>query len=178
MQAPRRAGPQLPSIRTLHPYLPPPPPIPAPDVSSGPQYSPVTPNPAPSYANPNPPSSYAGSDPDADTLELGAEQDRRDAVVDGSGEPPKKKRRRQALSCTECKRRKIRCDRTQPCAPCVRRGDQEKCQWHVVEPVYPAVCCFSHMDFIHPGDNRLTCYLFQDRKIRSPRRTRCPLCTR
>lgn len=48
--------------------------------------------------------------------------------------PPKKKRRRQALSCTECKRRKIKCDRQQPCAPCTRRGEQSKCQWHVVEP--------------------------------------------
>ncbi|KAJ3838548.1 hypothetical protein F5878DRAFT_562243, partial [Lentinula raphanica] len=49
--------------------------------------------------------------------------------------PPKKKRRRQALSCTECKRRKIKCDRNQPCAPCTRRGEQAKCQWHVVEPI-------------------------------------------
>ncbi|TFK32140.1 hypothetical protein BDQ12DRAFT_526723 [Crucibulum laeve] len=38
-------------------------------------------------------------------------------AVDSDGEefdqhgPPKKKRRRQALSCTECKRRKIKCDR-------------------------------------------------------------------
>ncbi|KAJ6617861.1 hypothetical protein B0H10DRAFT_2434258 [Mycena sp. CBHHK59/15] len=50
------------------------------------------------------------------------------------GQAPKKRRRRQPLSCTECKRRKIRCDRNQPCAPCVRRGDQPKCQWHVIEP--------------------------------------------
>ncbi|TFK66670.1 hypothetical protein BDN72DRAFT_132692 [Pluteus cervinus] len=49
--------------------------------------------------------------------------------------PPKKKRRRQALSCTECKRRKIKCDRAQPCAPCTRRGEQSKCQWHIVEPI-------------------------------------------
>ncbi|KAJ3737012.1 hypothetical protein DFJ43DRAFT_393364 [Lentinula guzmanii] len=54
--------------------------------------------------------------------------------VDSQG-PPKKKRRRQALSCTECKRRKIKCDRNQPCAPCTRRGEQAKCQWHVVEHV-------------------------------------------
>ncbi|KAI5118748.1 hypothetical protein M0805_008148 [Coniferiporia weirii] len=49
--------------------------------------------------------------------------------------PPKKKRRRQALSCTECKRRKIKCDRTHPCGPCSRRHEPDKCQWHVVEPV-------------------------------------------
>ncbi|KAF9444087.1 hypothetical protein P691DRAFT_678266, partial [Macrolepiota fuliginosa MF-IS2] len=35
----------------------------------------------------------------------------------------------------ECKRRKIKCDRSQPCAPCTRRGEQAKCQWHVVEPI-------------------------------------------
>ncbi|KAI0693337.1 hypothetical protein BC835DRAFT_1083227 [Cytidiella melzeri] len=49
--------------------------------------------------------------------------------------PPKKKRRRQALSCTECKRRKIKCDRAQPCGPCSRRGEQNKCQWHIIEPM-------------------------------------------
>ncbi|KAJ3790266.1 hypothetical protein GGU10DRAFT_178810 [Lentinula aff. detonsa] len=37
--------------------------------------------------------------------------------------------------CKECKRRKIKCDRNQPCAPCTRRGEQAKCQWHVVEHV-------------------------------------------
>ncbi|KAK7436047.1 hypothetical protein VKT23_018534 [Stygiomarasmius scandens] len=50
-------------------------------------------------------------------------------------QPNKKKRRRQALSCTECKRRKIKCDRNQPCSPCTRRGEQAKCQWHVVESI-------------------------------------------
>ncbi|KAJ6584231.1 hypothetical protein B0H10DRAFT_870966 [Mycena sp. CBHHK59/15] len=53
---------------------------------------------------------------------------------DNDGQPPKKRRFRQPLSCTECKRRKIRCDRNQPCTPCVRRGDQAKCQWYVIEP--------------------------------------------
>ncbi|PCH37929.1 hypothetical protein WOLCODRAFT_142321 [Wolfiporia cocos MD-104 SS10] len=59
-----------------------------------------------------------------------------DSDADGdSQEPPKKKRRRQALSCTECKRRKIKCDRAQPCGPCVRRGEHSKCQWHIIEPM-------------------------------------------
>lgn len=49
--------------------------------------------------------------------------------------PAKKKRRRQALSCNECKRRKIKCDRAQPCGPCTRRGEQSKCQWRTLEPV-------------------------------------------
>jgi hypothetical protein len=35
----------------------------------------------------------------------------------------------------ECKRRKIKCDRAQPCGPCTRRNEQAKCQWHIVEPI-------------------------------------------
>ncbi|KAJ3750147.1 hypothetical protein DFH05DRAFT_1455237 [Lentinula detonsa] len=88
----------LPSIRQLHPYLPP---------SGASRFETDT------YGN-------AGDSENED--------------VDPQG-PPKKKRRRQALSCTECKRRKIKCDRNQPCAPCTRRGEQAKCQWHVVEHV-------------------------------------------
>lgn len=59
----------------------------------------------------------------------------RGGAGNGSEQPPKKKRRRQALSCTECKRRKIKCDRVQPCTPCKRRGEGDRCHWHVLEPV-------------------------------------------
>ncbi|KAF8128498.1 hypothetical protein K438DRAFT_908040 [Mycena galopus ATCC 62051] len=118
----RPAGQQLPSIRTLHPYLPPPAAVnPGPPTSTS-NYMQQTQSHA-GGGDRYPASSYAGSEGDGDE---------RDAA--GDNEPPKKKRRRQALSCTECKRRKIRCDRTQPCGPCVKRGDQPKCQWHVVEP--------------------------------------------
>ena len=34
-----------------------------------------------------------------------------------------------ALSCSECKRRKIRCDRTVPCVACVKRGAAALCRW-------------------------------------------------
>ncbi|KAJ6584224.1 hypothetical protein B0H10DRAFT_2234565 [Mycena sp. CBHHK59/15] len=99
--------PRLPSIRQLHPYLPP--------------IAPTLPPPPPDHPH------VSTSDSDrADEHEL--EHD------DNDGQPPKKRRRRQPLSCTECKRRKIRCDRNQPCAPCVRRGDQAKCQCHAIEP--------------------------------------------
>ena len=33
-----------------------------------------------------------------------------------------RKRRRPPLSCIECRRRKIKCDRTRPCKPCVQSG--------------------------------------------------------
>lgn len=61
------------------------------------------------------------------------------AMTPADAQRAKRKRRRQALSCTgdfffitalesggrlmsilECKRRKIRCDRQNPCAPCIR----------------------------------------------------------
>ncbi|TFK24053.1 hypothetical protein FA15DRAFT_694676 [Coprinopsis marcescibilis] len=58
-----------------------------------------------------------------------------DADHDHGGPPPKKKRRRQPLSCTECKRRKIKCNREQPCAPCSKRGEQAKCRWAIIEPL-------------------------------------------
>ncbi|KAJ7237901.1 hypothetical protein B0H12DRAFT_102029 [Mycena haematopus] len=119
----RPAGPQLPSIRTLHPYLPPPAAMdPSPSTSTA-NYMQTTSHAGGGGDSRYPASSYAGSEGDGDEREAA-----------GNDEPPKKKRRRQALSCTECKRRKIRCDRAQPCGPCVKRGDQGKCQWHVVEP--------------------------------------------
>ncbi|KAF8175310.1 hypothetical protein BJ912DRAFT_1075239 [Pholiota molesta] len=66
---------------------------------------------------------------------------------------PKKKRRRQALSCTECKRRKIKCDRNHPCTPCKRRGEESACQWHSIEPVekYATKAEFAHLraEFAH-----------------------------
>ncbi|KAI1772968.1 hypothetical protein F4818DRAFT_129603 [Hypoxylon cercidicola] len=39
-------------------------------------------------------------------------------------EPQPRKRRRPALSCLECRRRKIKCDRNQPCAHCVSSRSQ------------------------------------------------------
>lgn len=48
------------------------------------------------------------------------------AAGSGSGSAPaivpqgKKKRRRPALSCEQCRRRKIRCDRLQPCSHCIK----------------------------------------------------------
>lgn len=34
-------------------------------------------------------------------------------------ENPARKRRRPAVACTECRRRKVKCDRASPCGPCV-----------------------------------------------------------
>ncbi|KAH9952169.1 hypothetical protein B0H21DRAFT_880333 [Amylocystis lapponica] len=121
-----RDGPQrsLPSIHQLHPDLPP--------ASMQPSA------PGPSYAHHQPPLTSATAYPVASGSSLGTRPapDDRDSDPDAdTQEPPKKKRRRQALSCTECKRRKIKCDRAQPCGPCARRGEHNKCQWHIIEPM-------------------------------------------
>lgn len=73
--------------------------------------------------------------------------DRPEEVEDNTGAavpPVKKKRRRQALSCTECKRRKIKCDRAHPCSQCSRRGEQSRCQWHIIEPIEKCVTRAEH----------------------------------
>ncbi|GAA6049643.1 hypothetical protein JCM3770_005050 [Rhodotorula araucariae] len=42
---------------------------------------------------------------------------------------PSRKRAKQSLSCGECKRRKIKCDRKIPCSSCLKRGDADSCNW-------------------------------------------------
>ncbi|GAA5878686.1 hypothetical protein JCM16303_002172, partial [Sporobolomyces ruberrimus] len=55
---------------------------------------------------------------------------------DGKG---KKKRNRMALSCKECKRRKIKCDRVMPvCGHCSKRGRPNDCTWDVFQPANDA----------------------------------------
>ena len=38
-------------------------------------------------------------------------------------------RNREMLACTECRRRKLKCDRSSPCGSCVRRGDEGSCEY-------------------------------------------------
>ncbi|KAG2046614.1 hypothetical protein BDR06DRAFT_964840 [Suillus hirtellus] len=124
--------PSLPSIRQLHPYLPP---------SGMAQHMPPSDPSTYTYPLPSPYSGPSGSSeiqqPPSQHALYG-----RSEMIDSEPEgeieqqgPAKKKRRRQALSCNECKRRKIKCDRAQPCGPCTRRGEQSKCQWRTLEPV-------------------------------------------
>lgn len=39
------------------------------------------------------------------------------------------KRNRQVVSCVPCRNRKLKCDRQQPCASCVRRHDEDACRF-------------------------------------------------
>ncbi|KAF9786464.1 hypothetical protein BJ322DRAFT_789022 [Thelephora terrestris] len=117
----------LPPIRALHPNLPPPNTNQYFGPSDHSAYQPSFEHPPPSghirYGT-----QHVPHDP-TKALETIEESD----SDKHSSPPPKKRRKRQALSCTECKRRKIKCDRIQPCGPCARRGEQDKCQWHQVE---------------------------------------------
>lgn len=46
------------------------------------------------------------------------------------GAPPRK-RQRVRLSCLECRRRKLSCDREFPCSRCLQSGTAEKCEYEV-----------------------------------------------
>ncbi|GAA5825755.1 hypothetical protein JCM11251_000359 [Rhodosporidiobolus azoricus] len=51
----------------------------------------------------------------------------------------KRKRNRMALSCKECKRRKIKCDRVMPvCGHCAKRNRPTDCTWDVFQPANDA----------------------------------------
>lgn len=53
--------------------------------------------------------------------------------------PPPRKRRRLIISCTECHRRKQKCDRSLPCANCVSRNKQDSCRYESGAPTAKAV---------------------------------------
>lgn len=53
--------------------------------------------------------------------------------------PPPRKRRRLIISCTECHRRKQKCDRSLPCANCVSRNKQDSCRYESGAPAAKAV---------------------------------------
>ncbi|KAH8830901.1 hypothetical protein DL96DRAFT_1594763 [Flagelloscypha sp. PMI_526] len=49
--------------------------------------------------------------------------------LDGSNGKEKKRRNRQRLSCTECTKRRQKCDRQRPCGLCTSRGVTHLCRW-------------------------------------------------
>ncbi|GAA5980707.1 hypothetical protein JCM5350_006359 [Sporobolomyces pararoseus] len=67
----------------------------------------------------------------------GKEKEKQAGSEDESDEEGKgrKKRNRMALSCKECKRRKIKCDRVMPvCGHCSKRGKPGDCTWDIFQP--------------------------------------------
>lgn len=49
--------------------------------------------------------------------------------LDSEGRPPPRKRQRVRLSCLECRRRKLSCDREFPCSRCLQSGTPERCEY-------------------------------------------------
>ncbi|KAK3386907.1 fungal-specific transcription factor domain-containing protein [Podospora didyma] len=73
-----------------------------------------------------------GSQPRA--ISADADFPKQDVSDDAPTRPPPKKRRRTVISCTECHRRKQKCDRNLPCTNCVSRGKQNACRYETGAP--------------------------------------------
>ncbi|KAI1139831.1 hypothetical protein F5Y05DRAFT_424690 [Hypoxylon sp. FL0543] len=57
------------------------------------------------------------------------------ANQDAQGKAPPRKRRRIVISCTECHRRKQKCDRQMPCTNCVSRNKESACHYETGTPL-------------------------------------------
>ncbi|KAI1766841.1 hypothetical protein GGR53DRAFT_180964 [Hypoxylon sp. FL1150] len=57
------------------------------------------------------------------------------ASRESHGKPPPRKRRRIVISCTECHRRKQKCDRKTPCTNCVSRNKEAACHYETGTPL-------------------------------------------
>ncbi|KAK6433053.1 hypothetical protein LTR95_010768, partial [Oleoguttula sp. CCFEE 5521] len=55
------------------------------------------------------------------------------ASLQDPSNPKKKPQPRQLLSCTKCRERKVKCDRTKPCSACCARGHPKECEFIVGE---------------------------------------------
>lgn len=60
---------------------------------------------------------------------LGSETNSNHSQHDGEDRPPARKRQRVRLSCLECRRRKLSCDREFPCSRCLQSGTPERCEY-------------------------------------------------
>lgn len=77
----------------------------------------------------------------------------RTSAGDGEGDvdgQPARKRQRVRLSCLECRRRKLSCDRGFPCERCLKSGTPDRCTYEsrpgVVPPAKPAGIALSQYD--------------------------------
>lgn len=82
---------------------------------------------------PSPLSSSASSPPSRS-----GDKDHATAAAEAPVRPPPRKRRRIIISCTECHRRKQKCDRNLPCTNCVSRNKQDSCRYETGAPTAKA----------------------------------------
>ncbi|GAA5997852.1 Zn(II)2Cys6 transcription factor [Rhodotorula paludigena] len=66
------------------------------------------------------------------------DDDEDDEGAQAGGKKVKKTRNRKPSSCAQCRKKKLRCNRADPCAPCVARGEGHLCSWEGAEPLYKA----------------------------------------
>lgn len=64
----------------------------------------------------------------------------------------KKQRNRSTLVCTNCKRRKTKCDKKQPCTRCINSGKASTCTYNVIQPIN------SSNTFNDPASNQFILY--------------------
>lgn len=62
------------------------------------------------------------------TARTNSQSQAKGSTTNNAKEKDKEKRKRQVQSCSECRRRKIKCDKKFPCGPCVLRNDQSICR--------------------------------------------------
>lgn len=77
---------------------------------------------------------------------------------DGKGpRPPPRKRQRVRLSCLECRRRKLSCDREFPCIRCIQSGTPDKCEYETRPGLAPPnKLGLSHSALTGFADSRLS----------------------
>ncbi|CAK7236938.1 hypothetical protein SCUCBS95973_009778 [Sporothrix curviconia] len=74
--------------------------------------------------------SSRGSSPDSERSHGGEDRDRSESQAgEDKGDHPPRKRQRVRLSCLECRRRKLSCDRGFPCERCIKSGTPERCTY-------------------------------------------------
>ncbi|KAI3555379.1 fungal specific transcription factor domain-containing protein [Colletotrichum abscissum] len=79
-----------------------------------------------------PPSARDGQDSSTSPTQTPTQMQNQNQTQDAR--PPPKKRRRVVISCTECHRRKQKCDRDLPCANCKSRNKQDACKYETGAP--------------------------------------------
>ncbi|KAJ0125260.1 hypothetical protein J7T55_006605 [Diaporthe amygdali] len=92
-------------------------------------------------------SEAAHADEHSSPSSIGGDEDR---SVDKNGDQPPRKRQRVRLSCLECRRRKLSCDRGYPCERCLKSGTPDRCTYEtrpgVAPPPKPAGLQLSQYD--------------------------------
>ncbi|OTB04829.1 hypothetical protein M426DRAFT_320411 [Hypoxylon sp. CI-4A] len=71
----------------------------------------------------------------AEVAESAAQMDFDKSNPEIHGKAPPRKRRRIVISCTECHRRKQKCDRKMPCTNCVSRNKEASCRYETGNPL-------------------------------------------